>query len=189
MKYKYREFNNEKIKGQSFTVIVNNFNFYLAELTVYANKKIECWGLMDLDEFYQKLDSGWIRIDLPKNSTLHIDNFGHLKSDEFVQQKTKEDFLKEIEDAITELNGGKGRVSKCIDSFKNYLLNDDLNNFEILKSDFENLPSHRKVLFEYVDYKDPLIELMKTENTFTKEQRRFMLNDYFEGEWDEKKLK
>ena len=68
---------------------------------------IRCWELMSFTEFKEKLKSGWIRISLPSDSELHIHNFGTLNFKEFLPAKTNEDFIKEIEDAVTELNSGK----------------------------------------------------------------------------------
>lgn len=140
---------------------------------------------MDLKTFKEKLKSGKIRITLPKDSELRIHNLGVVQVKEFLPEKTNEDFIKEIEDSIIELNGGKGSVWKCFDFFKNYLLKDTEDNYLELKRLFEDLPSHKKLVFEGVDYKDPLIQLMKTKEKFSSEYRKSMLNDYFEGEWDE----
>jgi len=186
----YRENNKgEKIFGEVFWGIVNNWNYYLTEITVFSDGMIRCWELMDLETFKEKLKSGWIKISLPKNEELRIPNLGVVNVKDFLPEKTNEDFIKEIEDAITELNGGKGRIQKCIDLFKNYLLKDSEQNYLNLKKQFEDLPSHKRVIFEYVDYKDPLIGLMEKKEKFSVNQRKFMLNDYFEEEWDEREFK
>jgi hypothetical protein len=184
----FRESKGEKIYGEVFYGIVKNGMYFFAEITVFSDGMIRCWELMDFNTFKKKLKSGWIRINLPKDSELRIHNFGVVNAKEFLPEKTDEDFIKEIEDSITELNGGKGRCRKCIDLFKNYLLKDTEQNYLDLKNKFEDLPSHKRVLFEYVDYKDPLVGLMEKKEKFSPEQRKFMLNDYFEEEWNEKEF-
>ena len=185
----YRESEGKKIYGEVFYGIVKNGMYFLTEITVFSDGMIHCWELMNFNIFKEKLNSGWIRINLPKDSELRIHYFCIVNVKKFLPEKTNEDFIKEIEDSITELNGGKGRYSKCIELFKNYLLKDTEQNYSDLKNQFEDLPSHKKVLFEYVDYKDPLIGLMEKKGGFSSEQRKFMLNNYFEDQWNEKEFK
>jgi hypothetical protein len=185
----YREHKGKKIFGEVFYGIVKYSKYTLIEITVFSDGMIRCsYELIDFDTFKKKLKSGWIRVNLPENSELHVHNLGIINSREFNPAKTNEDFIKEIEDSIIEQNGGKGRSRKCIDLFKNYLLKDSEQNYMDLKNQFEDLPSHKKVLFEYVDYKDALVGLMKTEEKFSSEQRKYILNDYFENEWNEKEF-
>lgn len=145
--------------------------------------------MMDFEEFKQKLNSGWIRVDIPENQELHIQGLGSVNYNEFLPEKTVEGFIKEVEDAIIELGGGKGRVTLCMEAFKVYLLDDCSTNFKQLKASFKEVPEHKNVIFEYIDYKDPLIQLMKTGVAFSIEERRYLLKDYFEDEWEEKDLK
>ena len=180
----YRTVNDKQIAGKTFYAIVKNGHYFFSNLIVYADGLIWCWELMDLSTLKEKLQSGWIRINLPKDGELHIGGLGRISYHELIPEKTNEDFIKEIEDAITELNGGEDRISLCINAFKNYLLNDSEENFLKLERLFADLPSNKKVLFEYVDYKDPLVELMSSNIKFTNNQRKFMLNDYFEDEWN-----
>jgi len=186
----YRESDGEKIYGEVFYGFVNNFNYYFTEITVFSDGMIRCWELMNLSEFKKKLNSGWIKINLPTDSEFHIHSLGTIKLSEFIPAKTNEDFIKEIEDTIIELSGGKGRRTKCVELFKQYLLNDNKQNYLKLKKGFIDLPSHQKLLFEMVDYKDPLIEMMEKENEekFTQEQRKFMLNDYFYEDWNKQEF-
>ena len=189
LKTTFREHKGEKIYGEVFYGIVKNLHYFLTEITVYSDGMIQCWELMDLNTFKKRLKSGWVRVNLPNDAELRITNFGVVNLKEFLPAKTNEDFIKEIEDSITELNGGKGRRQKCIESFKKYLLNDSKENYKNLRTLFEDLPSHQKVLFEYVDYKDPLIHLMESETKLSVEGRKFMLDDYFEDEWNEVEFK
>ena len=95
---------------------------------------------------------------------------------------TKEDFITEVEDILDELNGKVNRTEKCRILFKQYLIKSDIKKFTELKKAFENLPSHKNVIIDMVDYKDPLIGLMIRNEKFTIEQRREILDDYFDYE-------
>lgn len=185
----FREVNGQKIEGRSFLVIVNNFNYWLTPLVVFADGMIDCWGLMDRAEFIEKLNSGWIRVSVPDNSVLYMGT-AKISVSEFIPDKDNSDFLKEVDETILELSGKQSDARLCINLFKNYLLENSEINFNELKKVFERLPRHKRVLFEYVYHKDPLYKLMTGEvENYDLESRRFMLNDYFEGEWDDKLLK
>ncbi len=77
----------------------------------------------------------------------------------------------------------------CFYSFKDYLLDDCSENFNALKVNYDRLPSDKKRILELIDYKDPLIKLMKTGNRFTKAERKYMLLDYFDKELTIEELK
>lgn len=162
----YRKENGRKIEGKVLHAIIQNFNFYFTEIKVYSDGLIDCWELVEITKFKTLLQSGKIRISLPPNSKLYIDNLGEIEITHFNSFKTNEDFVKEVEDTILELNGKKGRQSICIDLFKQYLIDPNESNYEKLKNGFNDLPSHQKRLFEGIDNKDPLIGLMLRNETF-----------------------
>ncbi len=184
----YRDVNGKQVEGKVFWVIVNNFNYWLAQLVVYGDGMVDCWGLMNKKELLEKLHSGWIRIDLPDDCDLFI-GLSRVSIKEFFPEKNIEDFIKELDEAILELSGQKSNRFLCIELFKKYLLDSNSYNFNELKDKFDKLPKHSRVLFEYVYHKDPLYKLMNGQiEKFDIEGRRFMLNDYFEGEWNEDEL-
>ncbi|MCX4403273.1 hypothetical protein OG840_15880 [Streptomyces sp. NBC_01764] len=48
--------------------IRNGGTFFLTDLVIYADGLIDCWGLVTVDEFEQKLRSGWVATDLPEGA-------------------------------------------------------------------------------------------------------------------------
>ncbi|WOI21915.1 DUF7638 domain-containing protein [Nonlabens ulvanivorans] len=185
----YKNSNENKINGEYFKGVGTIGNNYFTYLIVFANSMIKCHKVMSFSVFKEKLLSGLIQINLPSSCKVHFSDSTRYKLNDDYLEETNEDFIKIVEDSIIELNGGKGRCNKCIELFKSYLLNDTEQNYFNLKSQFEDLPSTKKVLFEMVDYKDPLIALMKTGEKFSPEGRKHMLIDYFEDEWNEKDFK
>jgi hypothetical protein len=178
----------DNLPYRKFKVIIHNSLYFLTEIRVYKDGVIDCWMLVDFEEFKHKLDIGWVTLEIPDNETLHIQNLGKIEIKSFVPEKSNEDFIKEVEDCIIELNGGQGRVQKCKEAFKNYLVDDSEENFARLKAMFDDLPSNQKALFEHGS-KDELVKLMNTEKPFSEEYRRTLLVDYFEQEYDEIELK
>lgn len=185
----YREVEGKIIPEAKFQVIVNNFNYYLVTITVYADGMIDCWGLVSFNTFKEYLATDWVVLDLPPDTDLHIEGLGQVEIKVFIPEKTTEDFLKEIEDCIVYLNGGKDRCDLCIDQFKEYLVNPSQNNLQKLKVLYDDVPSHKKVMFEIARQKDQLIKLMEENTYFTKEERQYILSDYYDENWNLNDLK
>lgn len=178
----FREEEGKLINGIIIPAIIDNFNFWLTEIVIYEDGKIFCWELVSFDEFKEMVYSEKILVSLPNGSKLFLPNWGEIEISIFFSYKTKEDFITEVEDILDELNGKANRTEKCRILFKEYLIKPDNEKFIELKKAFEDLPSHKKVIIDMVDYKDPLIGLMIRNEKFTFEQRSDMLDDYFDYE-------
>jgi hypothetical protein len=178
----------KEIKGRAFPAIIHNGRYFLTEIVVYEDGLIDCWRPpATVNEFQKLLDEGWVRLDVPENSVVDVHNLGLMGVVKLIPSKTNEDFLKEVEDAINELNERKGRRGVCMEMFKEWLIEPIDINFGNLKRAYDDVPSHQKVMLEYVDYKDPLVKLMNEPEPFSEEDRISLLNEYFEGEWTELK--
>ncbi|MDI9311648.1 MAG: hypothetical protein QM535_15670 [Limnohabitans sp.] len=178
----FRKENGKLIYGIIIPAIIENFNFWLTEIVIYEDGKIFCWELVSLNEFKEMVYSEKILISLPNGSKLFLPNWGEIEINNFLSYKTKDDFITEVEDILDELNGKISRTEKCRILFKEYLIKSDNESFIELKKAFQELPSHKNVIIDMVDYKDPLIGLMIRKEKFTFEQRRYMLDDYFDYE-------
>ena len=176
----YRIVNDEKINGKEELVIINNFDFYLTTITIYADGLIDCWGLVDFTTFKSMIQKGKVLVSLPPNSKLYINNIGEAQINSFNSLKSIDDFIKEVEDIIKELNREPGRETICITLFKEYLINNSETNLKRLQLAFKDLPSHKKRLFEELDNKDPLILLMSQNLILSINERKNILWDYFD---------
>ncbi|MCD0471348.1 hypothetical protein [Flavobacterium sp. JAS] len=185
MRYKYKTFREEEgklINGIIIPAIISNFNFWLTQIVIFADGKINCWELVSFDQFKQMVYADKILISVPDGSKLFLPNWGEIEINNFISYKTKEDFIIEVEDILNELNGKISRTERCRTLFKEYLINPDNNTFTELKNEFKNLPNHKNVIIDMVDYKDPLIGLMIRDEKFNFEQRKDFLDDYFDYE-------
>ena len=184
----YRNKDGILVKGVAFNIILNNRGYYLVDLIVYADGLIDCLGSIDIEKLKEHLDSGKLTRELPKESGLFIPYIGSVwTANALSPGYDNAQFLKIIGDTIKELNSEPDIKKQCIQRFKQYLIEPNDSNFENLKNDFLRIPENERALFEMVDHKDPLIELMRTEKPLTREKREYILNDYFDGEWIEMK--
>ena len=125
-------------------------------------------------------------LEIPENSTLYLKNVAILEVSACKPDKTIEDFITEIEDAINILQGRASLWQICYEAFKKYLLHDSNENFEELSRTYYALPSHKRRVLDSTENKDPVIALMTGKVTgFTPERRKHMLNDYYDDEWSE----
>ncbi len=125
---------------------------------------------------------------LPRGAKLFIPYIGFIwdSTGNYEAEYDIERFITLVKNRIKSLNE-VDLSSECIGLFRDYLIETSANNLSKLKETFFSLPEDRRVLFEIADYKDPLLAFMKTGKEFTREQREYMLNDYFDGEWIELK--
>jgi hypothetical protein len=174
------------VKGAIFNLLLNHGDFTLVELRVYSDGELDCLGPITLDQLVAHLESGRLTRSLPAKSKIFIPYIGHIIS-EYNAPKIYSDqrFIELIKQTIQKLNDAEDLRGECLSSFKDWLLNPSRINFEKLKDLYLKLPEGKKALLE-IDYKDPLIRLMKN-GFMTKEEREYCLNDYFEGEWIELK--
>ena len=135
---------------------------------------------MDFDEFQNKLDSGWITLEVPDGEVLYMPDWGEIKVGSFKNNRSNEDFIKHVKYLIDWLNGRTDIFSVCMELFRIYLIAPSTDNFDALKEAYIDLPSNAKAVFEPVDYKDPLVGLMERNEKFSVEQRKYMLLDYFD---------
>lgn len=177
----YIEKDGKKVYGEQLPVIIKNNGYSLTDLTVFEDETINCWGFKNLEQIKEEISSGRLSQTIPDNAEL-VCSLGLIKTTKFLPDITNDDFIKVIEDTINRLNHRETRSTICETSFKNYLLNPIELNFNKLKDTYNDLPLHQKVLFEYIDEKDPLCNLMAGREQFTESYRVEVLKHYFKIE-------
>jgi len=140
----YRMEGCEVIYGESRYVYIKNLGYHLTELKVYADGMIDCWGLMDFEEFEQKLNEGWIRLSIPEGATLDIHMLGSLKIDQADNYISQKEFIKEIKDIISDLNDEPTSLALCRDVYEQYLQNKTVENKKKLRKAYYAMPEHMR---------------------------------------------
>jgi hypothetical protein len=174
------------VEGTIFNVLLHHGDYTLVDLKVYADGEIDCLGPVTWDKLRMYFETGKLTHTLPRGASLFIPHVGYVVSKFTNGAKGYEDFLSMVENTIVELRSGKVSLQMiCYYRFKDYLLDPHERTFETLKEAYDRLPEGQKACLETDDRKDPLLKLMNGGALFTREEREYLLNDYYDGAWIE----
>lgn len=186
----YRIHEEQLIKGYIFNIILfQEKNYYLIDLKVYADGYIDCLGEINIKSLKELLDSGKLIRNLPQGESLFVPYIGYIQTNQHLQPSYNDErFIEIVEDSIKKLNSPiENYIAECILLFKFFLINPKELYFEEIKKKYFLIPEKNKVFFEISPEKDPLIKLIEKEFKFTKEEREYLLKNYYDGEWIELK--
>ena len=94
--------------------IRNGGSYFLTDLFVYADGLVDCWGLVTLDGFAEKLRTGWVATDLEAGARVSAHEMAVWKFDEPHTWLTPELLLAEVRDTIDQLNGRPDSTDRCL---------------------------------------------------------------------------
>ncbi|MFK0254692.1 NADAR family protein [Streptomyces sp. NPDC090445] len=118
----YRKADGVRIPGTwRHAFIRNGGTFFLTDLVIYADGLIDCWGLVTIDEFEQKLCSGWVATDLPEGGEASAHDLAAWRFSEPRTWFTPELLLAEVRDTIDKLNGRPDSTGRCLDAVGMFL--------------------------------------------------------------------
>lgn len=144
MKNTYRIEKDKLIKGKSLPIFIHNLNYHLTEIHIYEDGKIDCWELVDFDGFIKKIESGWIKTNLPKGEKVFAFPLGNFETKEFYPNRTENDLIKEVKDIIDGFQGKKTAEQYCVDAYKEYITNPTSENKHELKRTYELVAEHNQ---------------------------------------------
>jgi len=152
----YREQNGKKIYGKSRYIFINNGgSYFLTDLKIYEDGKIDCWDLIDFEEFKQKLTDGWIKTSVPDGKEISIHSLGGITVKNATFFVKQEELVKEVQDILHELRGEPQTWQICQKMFDEYNENPTDENKEKLKIAYENIPEYlRHYVLGDMDLKD-----------------------------------
>src|SRR2546425_394844 len=95
---------NEGDSGQEFPGIIHNGSYFLTELQVFADGLINCWEMVDLPMFKEKLRRGWVVTSIPDGSELSIHGIGSVAVTSVAWVHTPKSLVKFVQDIVKTLN-------------------------------------------------------------------------------------
>lgn len=90
--------------GFAIPAFIHNMQYHYAQLQVFGDGLIDCWGAVDLEIFQRKLMKGWIVTNAPVGATVSFHNLGWSTVKTFNWQCTAADLLKQVDAGIELLN-------------------------------------------------------------------------------------
>lgn len=117
----HRMADGSRIPGTWRPVFIRNGDYFLTDLFIYADGLIDCWGLVTLGEFEEKLRCGWVATTLPEGARASAHDLAAWKFSEPCVWHTPEELLAEVRDTIDELNGRPDSIGRCLAAVETFL--------------------------------------------------------------------
>ncbi|MET9515927.1 NADAR family protein [Streptomyces sp. NPDC002994] len=135
--------------------IRNGDHYYLTDLFIYADELIDCWGLVTLDEFEQKLRSGWVATAFPDGAKASAHDLAAWKFNEPRTWLTPELLLAEVRDTIDQLNGRPDSTGRCLAAVDRFMADRTEENRDAARASYLAIPkTQRRYALSDMDRKD-----------------------------------
>jgi hypothetical protein len=139
----FRIVNDKPVLGVFLTAFINNGAYYLTKIGVYADGMIDCWGLVDFEGFIRKAKSGWVVTMLPEGAEVGISDFTMFTANKMLYSVPESEFIKEVLDAIEELNARPSSMLLFVEAKKKYWNSPTEENQKLMHEAFEKVPHHK----------------------------------------------
>ncbi|MET9607295.1 NADAR family protein [Streptomyces sp. NPDC006512] len=135
--------------------ICNGGSYFLTDLFIYADGLIDCWGLVTLEEFEEKLRTGWVATTLPEGAQASAHELASWKFSEPRTGLTPELLLAEVRDSIDQLNGRPDSTGRCLAAVDAFLADRTEENRAAARAAFLAIPTtQRRYSLGDMDSKD-----------------------------------
>jgi predicted NAD-dependent protein-ADP-ribosyltransferase YbiA (DUF1768 family) len=159
----YRIVDGERIDGTWRSVFVHNGDFHVADLVVYADGVIDCWGEMTLAELREHLRTGWVTLR-PEAGAFGRADHARWRFADPDSWTAAEDFAAEIADEIERLAGRATSTDRCRAALDRYTSDPTEDNRLALRAAYLEVPEHlRQYLTFDMDRKDGAIRVLITD--------------------------
>ncbi|GGT57506.1 hypothetical protein GCM10010271_71410 [Streptomyces kurssanovii] len=135
--------------------IRNGGTHFLTDLFIYADGLIDCWELVTLEEFQNKLRSGWVATTLPDGAKASAFELASWTFSEPHSYLTPDLLVAEIRDTIDQLNGRPDSTGRCLAAVDTFLADRTEENRAAARNAFLAIPiSQRRYALGDMDSKD-----------------------------------
>ncbi len=140
--------------------IHNGETYFLTEIKIYKDGMIDCWGLVNFEEFKQKIAQGWVVTSLPNNAEVSVSFLANFKATEVRAWVKEDEFIREVADEIERLNGRSTSTDKCLKAFQRFQDEQSEEARQHLKDAYEAVPEHLRMFLGDMDVKDIPIRMI-----------------------------
>ncbi|MFJ6773931.1 hypothetical protein ACIQOV_23765 [Kitasatospora sp. NPDC091257] len=135
--------------------IRNGGNYFLTDLLIYADGLIDCWGLVTVEEFAEKLRSGWVATTFEDGARASAHHVAAWKFAEVQSWTTPEELLGEVGDEIDRLNGRPDSTGRCLATVTVFRAEPSEEQRAVLREAYLAIPEHlRRYALGDMDSKD-----------------------------------
>jgi predicted NAD-dependent protein-ADP-ribosyltransferase YbiA (DUF1768 family) len=157
----YRTADGVRIPGTWRHVFIRNGKYFLADLFIYADGLIDCWGLVTIEEFEEKLRTGWVATSLPEGAEASAHGLAHWKLSEPQSWQTPELLVAEVRDTIDQLNRRPDSTGRCLEAVDTFLADRTEENRAAARAAFLAIPeSQRRYALGDMDRKDAPLRVL-----------------------------
>ncbi|MFB7126426.1 NADAR family protein [Kitasatospora sp. NPDC056273] len=157
----YRTVDGVRIPGTWRHVFIRNSYYFLTDLFIYADGLIDCWGLVTIEEFEEKLRTGWVATSLPEGAEASAHDLAHWKFSEPQSWQTPELLLAEVRDTIDQLNGRPDSTGRCLAAVDAFLADRTEENRAVARTAFLAIPeTQRRYALGDMDRKDQPLRVL-----------------------------
>ncbi|MCX4749742.1 NADAR family protein [Kitasatospora sp. NBC_01287] len=141
--------------------IRNGGRYFLTDLFIYADGLIDCWELVTVEEFEEKLGSGWVATDFPEGAEASAHDLASWTFGEPDSWLTPELLLAEVRDTIDQLNGRPDSTGRCLAAVDVFLADRTEENRAAARAAFLAVPeSRRRYALGDMDRKDQPLRVL-----------------------------
>jgi hypothetical protein len=172
--------NGEIIRGKGLSAFIHNGDYYETIIGVFEDGTIDCWGLVNFEEFKNKVSQGWVVTEVPKGARISCHHLYYGNSTlEFY--KEIDEFVKEVEDTIDRLQGKQTVAESCIQAFARFITLPTKKNKSSLREAYNAIPKHLRIyVLGDMDCKDSAIRMCIENRDISQEILERFKKDY---EW------
>lgn len=158
----YRVVDGARIGGTWRPAFIRNGDYYLTNLLIYADGKVDCWGLVDFDEFCAKVRGGWVATTFTPGARASAHMVASWRMTDPVSAVTAEELIAEVRDEIDRLRGEPTSEDRCLSALRRYLAEPGPGRLAELGEAYLAVPEHLRVfLLGDMDARDvPLRRLL-----------------------------
>ena len=109
-----------RVDGVFSMAFIHNDYYHLTHISVYQDGMIDCWELVNFDEFRQRVRSGWVVTQLPDSARIGVWPLATFRATDANYSLEPEELIKEVADEIEELNGRPTTVDRCREAWAAY---------------------------------------------------------------------
>ncbi|MFI1979613.1 NADAR family protein [Streptomyces wedmorensis] len=151
----YRTVDGVQIPGTWRHAFIRNGRYFLTDLFIYADGLIDCWGLVTVEEFEEKLRTGWVATSFPDGAEASAHDLARWKFSGSRSRLTPELVVAEVRDTIDQLNKRPDSTGRCLAAVDAFLADRTEENRAAAHTAFLAIPiSRRRYALGDMDSKD-----------------------------------